>query len=175
MAEPFKKLVGMLDQYFEKAMIVLLMSVLVACLTYSSFVRYFITNTFFTSLTHKTEELALFAFTWMLYWGACIATKENAHFRIDAHLAKMPARLQRWRYLPGDLVWVCFNIFVVWQGWLLTKSTLDRPEFSLSLEIHMAFIYIVIPLTFLVTVVRMIQNYYRGAYDKAQGGEVDHV
>ncbi len=171
MKELFKKSVDLIDQYLEKTMITILISTLVLCLTYSSFVRYFITNPFFTSLTHKTEELALFSFTWMLYWGASLATKDNAHFRIDAQFAKLPESLQRWKYLLGDIVWLGFNVFVVWQGWLLTRSSIVRPQFSLSMEIHMAFIYGVIPLTFLVTIVRLLQIYYRDV----ESVDVDHV
>lgn len=155
-------IVGYVDQYLEKAMIVALTSVLILCLTYSAFIRYFVTIPLFTSLTHKAEEVAIFAFTWLLYWGACLATKENAHFRIYAQFSRLPEHLRRWQYLPGDLIWLGFNAFVVWQGWLLTKSAIDNPQFSLSLEIHMAIVYSAIPLTFLVMIIRMIQNYLRG-------------
>jgi len=158
----FRHIVRLVDDYLEKAIIVILISVLVICLTYSAFVRYFVTMSFFTSLTHKAEELAIFAFIWMLYWGACLATKEKAHFRIKAQFSRLPESWQRWQYLPGDLIWLGFNVFVVWQGWLLTQSAIDRPEYSLSMEIHMAIIYCAIPLTFAVTIVRMIQNYIHG-------------
>ena len=151
--------VHFLNQHLERVMIVVLTSVLVLCLIYSSFVRYFVTMPFFTSLTHKAEELAIFSFTWLLYWGACLATKENAHFRIHAQFAYLPERWRRWQYLPGDLIWLGFNGFVVWQGWIPTRSAIVNPEYSLSLEIHMAIIYGVIPLTFLMTMVRMLQNY----------------
>ena len=150
-----------LDRHLERVMMVVLSSVLILCLTYSAFIRYFVTIPFFTSLTHKAEELAIFSFTWLLYWGACLATKENAHFRIHAHFSRLPERWRRWQYLPGDLLWLGFNAFVVWQGWILTQSAIDNPEYSLSLEIHMAIIYSVIPLTFLMTIVRMLQNYWR--------------
>ena len=164
-----RQAVCFLDQHLERVMMVVLTSVLVLCLTYSAFVRYFVTMPFFTSLTHKAEELAIFSFTWLLYWGACLATKENAHFRIHAHFSRLPERWRRWQYLPGDLVWLCFNAFVVWQGWLLTRSAIDNPEYSLSLEIHMAIIYGAIPLTFLMTMVRMLQNYW-GRFDTRSGG-----
>lgn len=156
-----QQIVHLVDEYLEKVMIVALMSVLVSCLTYSAFIRYFVTHPFFTSLTHKAEELAIFAFIWLLYWGACLATKEKAHFRIYAQFSKVPEKLKKWQYLPGDLLWLAFNVFIVWQGWLLTRSAIDNPEFSLSLEIHMAIIYSAIPLTFIVTIVRLVQNYFR--------------
>ena len=161
-----RRLVGILDDYLERTMIVILMTVLVFCLTYSSFVRYFVTHPFFTSLTHQSEELAVFAFIWMLYWGASLAAKENAHVRINAHFSLLPEKLQRWKYLPSDALWICFNVFIIWQGWVLLHSSIVRPDYSLSLGIHMAIIYAVIPLTFLATTVRLLQNIYRGSEDK---------
>ena len=154
-----RRVVRLLDDYLEQTMIVALTSTLILCLTYSAFIRYFVTLPFFTSLTHKAEELAIFAFIWLLYWGACLATKEKAHFRIYAHFSRLPESWQRWKYLPGDLIWLGFNVFIVWQGWKLTRSAIDNPEYSLSLEVPMAIVYSIIPLTFLVTIIRMIQNY----------------
>ena len=148
-----------LDRWFEKSIIVLLSSTMVFCLTYSSFVRYFVENNFFTNLTHKAEELAVFCFIWLLYWGAVLATKNKAHFRIDAHLNMLPEKLQRWKYMPGDVCWAVFNIFVVWQGIILVKSAVDNPESSLSLGIPMGIIYSIIPITFLMMTFRLIQNY----------------
>lgn len=132
---------------------------MVLCLTYSSFVRYFVENHFFTNLTHKAEELAVFCFVWLLYWGAVLATKNKAHFRIDAHLNLLPKKLQRWKYLPGDICWALFNIFVMWQGLTLIKSAVENPESSLSLEIPMEIIYSIIPVTFLMMTLRLVQNY----------------
>ncbi len=151
----------LLDRYLEQTFIVVLSSTLILCLTYSTFVRYFITNPIFTSLTHKTEELAVFAFIWLLYWGAAFATKENAHFRIHAHFALLPERWRRWQHLPGDLLWLAFNLFIVWEGTILVRSAIVNPEFSLSLEIPMAVVYSAIPATFVVTAFRMIQNHVR--------------
>ncbi len=151
----------LVDRYLEQTFIVVLFSTLILCLTYSTFVRYFVTNPLFTSLTHKAEELAVFAFIWLLYWGAAFATKEKAHFRIHAHFALFPESWWRWQHLPGDLLWLAFNLFIIWQGMVLVRSAIVNPETSLSLEIPMAIIYSAIPATFVVTAFRMIQNFAR--------------
>ncbi len=156
------------DRYLEQTFMVVLTSILIICLTYSTFVRYFVTNPLFTSLTHKAEELAVFAFIWLLYWGAAFATKEKAHFRIHAQFALLPESWRRWQHLPGDLLWLAFNLFIVWQGTILVRSAIVTPENSLSLEIPMAIIYSAIPATFVVTAFRMIQNYLRADDGAAQ-------
>lgn len=157
------KLIYAIDRWFEKAILVTLCSTMVLCLTYSAFVRYFIEHEFFTHLTHMAEELAVFCFIWMLYWGAVQAVKDKAHFRIDAHLNALPKRFHRWRYLPGDICWFAFNIFVLLQGVALVESTLEMPESSLSLEIPMEIIYSIIPVTFFMMAFRLVQNYIKPA------------
>jgi TRAP-type C4-dicarboxylate transport system permease small subunit len=155
-----------LDDWFEQVMLVILCTVLIGCLSYSAFVRYFVTNPFFTGLSHKAEELGIFAFVFQLYFGSVLATKEGAHFRVSAQLDWIGPPLRRWRFLIGDVIWLAFNLFVVWQGALLVKSALDRPEPSLALEIPMQWIYLIIPLAFALTCYRLVQTYFRPAPDE---------
>ena len=154
-----------LDDWFEQTVLVVLCTLLVACLSYSAIVRYFVTNPYFTGLSHKAEELAIFSFIFMLYFGAILATKEGAHFRVSAHLDWIKPPLRRWRFIIGDLVWLAFNLFIVWQGALLVSSALERPEPSLALSIPMQWIYLVIPFTFALTCYRLIQTYFKPAPD----------
>lgn len=148
-----------IDRHLEQAVIVVCCSLLVACLSYSSFVRYFVSHPFFTKLSHKAEELAVFSFVFLLYFGAVLATREAAHFRVSAHLDAIGGKARRWRFVIGDAVWLAFNLFIVWQGLLLVQSAIDRPEPSLALEIPMQWIYAVVPLTFALTSVRLVQSY----------------
>lgn len=150
-----------LDAWLEQIVIGVLCTVLVVTLTYSAFVRYFVPIPFFTSFTHNAEELAVFSFIWLLYWGSVLATKEGAHFRVYAQFALLPKAWRRWQFLPGDIIWLVFNLFVVWQGTLLVESALEHPEYSLSLQIPMEYIYAIIPLAFLLTCFRLVQSYLR--------------
>jgi C4-dicarboxylate transporter DctQ subunit len=149
------------DRWLERAMLVALCTTLVVALSYAAFVRYFVPIPFFTAFTAKAEEIAIFAFTGLLYVGAALATRERGHFRVYAHFLLLPKAWQRWAYIPGDIVWLTFNVFVIWQGAILVKSAVDNPEASLSLQIPMQYIYAIIPLSFLLMSVRLVQSYFR--------------
>jgi len=164
-----------LDRSIEPALVVLLSVVLVACLTYSALVRYFISDPFFTSLSHQAEELAVFAFIWLLYFGSVLATRDGAHFRVSAHFALLPQSWQRWALLPGDIAWQAFNLFVVWQGLQLVSATMQRPEPSLSLQVPMQYVYAVIPLAFALTFIRLLQRYLRGEAHAAGSHETSQL
>jgi TRAP-type C4-dicarboxylate transport system permease small subunit len=153
------QLLRWVDRYFEQAIIVICCTILVSCLSYSALVRYFVTHSFFTTLSHKAEELAVFAFVFLLYFGSVLATREQAHFRVSAHLDWIKPPLRRWRFVIGDAIWQAFNLFIVWQGLILVKSAFDRPEPSLSLQIPMQWIYMIIPVAFMLTAVRLVQSY----------------
>jgi TRAP-type C4-dicarboxylate transport system permease small subunit len=150
-----------LDDWFEQAVLVVLCTILVACLSYSAVVRYFLSHPFLTGLSHKAEELAIFAFVFQLYFGAVLATKERAHFRVSAQLDWLRPPFRRWRFAIGDVLWLGFNLFVIWQGVLLVDSAIERPEPSMALQIPMQWIYMVIPVTFALTCFRLVQTYMR--------------
>ena len=150
-----------LDKWFEQTMIVVFCSTLVVCLSYTALVRYFVSHPFFTSLSHKAEELAIFAFVFLLYFGSVLATREGAHFRVSAHLDWIKPPLRRWRFLIGDIIWLAFSLFIVWQGALLVQTAFDRPEPSLSLQIPMQWVYLVIPLAFALNCFRLVQSYFK--------------
>jgi TRAP-type C4-dicarboxylate transport system permease small subunit len=158
---PLRRILHAIDRGLEPCMMVTLCSVLVLSLSYSAIVRYFLPFPLLTRFSHTAEELAIFSFIWLLYSGAAYATREGAHFRVTAHFNVLPERWRRWRFLPGDIVWLAFNAFVVWQGMLLVQSALERTELSLAMQVPMEIVYTVIPLTFALTCFRLVQSYFR--------------
>jgi TRAP-type C4-dicarboxylate transport system permease small subunit len=162
------RLVAFLDRNIEKVFIVVLTIILVSGLTYSAFVRYFVALPAFTRFTFVAEELSLFSFIGLLYFGAALAARDGSHFRVSAQFEWLPPRWYPWRFAVADVIWILFNLFAVWQGAVLVKSAIDRPEHSLALELPMWLPYLIIPLTFLLTSFRVIQRYLRGEHRVGQ-------
>lgn len=164
-----------LDKWIEESIIVVLGTIMVICLTYTATVRYFVTDPFLTNLSPKAEELAVFSFVYLLYFGAALATREGKHFRVSAQFSLLPKTWRKWRFIVGDTLWLCFCAFVVWQGSVLVSQTMLRPEPSLSLGIPMQYIYAVLPISFCLTAFRLIQTYVRGVQDREEGDDLNHV
>lgn len=159
-----KKVIGLIDRRCEEGVIVLLMSILICGLTYSAIVRYFITVPALTRFTYIAEEASIFAFIWLIYFGAVLAAREGAHFRVSAQFTRLPERLKPWRFLLADIVWVLFNLFVVYQGIELVRITTTRTENSLALGIPMWIVYLIIPVSLLLMSWRVVQRFLRGAH-----------
>lgn len=168
-------LIRILDRWFEEVLVALLGVVMVICLSYTAFVRYFTTNPILTSFSHVAEELAVFSFVAMLYFGSVIATRDGRHFRVSAQFMFLPKKWLPWRFVIGDILWLSFNVFMVWQGTELVVQTMQRSEPSLSLGIPMQYIYAIIPVAFALTAFRLIQTYFKGTQSREENDEIAQV
>lgn len=158
-------IIRIIDKWFEKILIAICGSIMVVCLSYTALIRYFISSPFFVKLSPLAEEAAVFGFVGMLYFGAALAAREKQHFRVSAQFKLLPKSWYSRRFLVGDIMWLTFNVFIVWQGVILVLRTMERPEPSLALKIPMEFIYAIIPISFALTAFRIIQAYFTSKSD----------
>ena len=150
------KILRFLDKNFEEILITILCSALVISLVFTVVVRYGISS--LSMASHWAEEIASFSFVWMLYIGAGLATRNGSHFRVAAQFTLLPARMRKWAMLPGNIVWLWLNFVVIKYGLELAKDSMEE---SLSLQIPMKYIYIIIPFAFALISFRLIQHTIR--------------
>jgi len=167
-----KKIWFVIDDKFEEVVVVILCCTLVLSLTYTVIVRYAFHTPLLSMISHWAEELASFAFVWLLYFGAIVATKKGEHFRIMTQFNLLPEKYQKYALLPGNLVWLIFNLIIIKLGWELANFS---PEESLALEIPMKFVYFIIPLSFSLISIRLIQHTYRSIRSNTTQQETDHA
>jgi len=153
-----KKILTLIDENFEETVVVLLCGTLVLSLTYTVVIRYAFHTPLLSMISHWAEELASFAFVWLLYFGAIVATKQGQHFRIMAQFKLLPEQYQKYAILPANIVWLLFNLVIIKLGWELVTFSAEE---SLALEIPMKFVYFIIPLSFTLITFRLIQHTYR--------------
>jgi TRAP-type C4-dicarboxylate transport system permease small subunit len=153
-----KKSILILDDNLEEIVVATLCSALVLSLTYTVIVRYAFHTPLLSMISHWAEELASFAFVWLLYFGAILATKRNQHFSITVQFKLLPKKFQRYAFLPGYFAWMLFNLFMIKLGIQLVNFSSEE---SLALEIPMKFIYFIIPFSFALISLRLVQHIYR--------------
>jgi C4-dicarboxylate transporter, DctQ subunit len=107
-----------------------------------------------------SEEIARFIFIWFCWLGSSYATLKFHHIRITAHLRVLPPRLARAVMIAGDLLWIGFNLFVVVAGVMYLYSTIQFPYRAMVTEINMFWIFLPIPVIFVVFTLRVIQNLF---------------
>lgn len=153
-----KKGVLLLDDKFEEIVVVILCCLLVLSLTYTVVVRYGFHTPLLSTISNWAEELATFSFVWLLYFGAILATKNGQHFSITVQFKLLPKKFQRFAFIPGYLGWMLFNLVIIKLGIELVNFSAEE---SMALQIPMKFVYFIIPLSFALITLRLIQHSYR--------------
>lgn len=107
-----------------------------------------------------SEEIARFIFIWFCWLGSSYATLKFHHIRITAQLRLLPPRWARAVLVSGDLLWIGFNLFVVVAGLKYLQSTIEYPYRAMITEINMFWIFLPIPVIFVVFTLRVVRNLF---------------
>ena len=146
------------DENLEKIALVVLCLALVLSLTFTVVVRFAFHSATLSMISHQAEEMALFSFVWLLYFGASYATKQGQPFRITVQFNFLPDRFKKYALMPGSISWFLFNLLIIKLGWDLMQ---DSMETSLAMEIPLKAVYAIIPVSFILITYRLIQEIYR--------------
>ncbi len=106
------------------------------------------------------EELARYAFVWFVFLGAARAARLGAHNRVSVHLKLLPPKVADGMLLVADLIWVAFNLAMVWKAYEVISLMLRFPYRSPALGWSMAYVYLIIPIGFALMSVRALQVRY---------------
>jgi TRAP-type C4-dicarboxylate transport system permease small subunit len=149
-----KRFMHWLDR-FDHAAILILLAGLVAVVSLQVLSRFVLKIPI-----EWSEEIARFIFIWFCWLGSSYATLKFHHIRISAQLRLLPPRWARTVMVAGDLVWIGFNLFVVAAGVKYLVSTIEFPYRSMITEINMFWIFLPIPVIFVVFTLRVVHNLF---------------
>ncbi|MBM4761088.1 TRAP transporter small permease [Bacillus sp. B15-48] len=141
-----------IDRYSEKLIIALFMITMTILIFLQVVSRY----VFGDSITW-TEELSRYLFIWLIFLTIGIGFKENKHIGIDIVLDLLPKTLQKLiRQLTYILVLVLSLLFV-WEGYILVLQMQMFGQTSANLQLPMWWVYLSLPVGFLLSTIRLIQ------------------
>ncbi len=162
-----KRLMHWLDR-FDHAAILILLAGLVAVVFLQVASRFV-----FKIPIEWSEEIARFVFIWFCWLGSSYATIRFHHIRITAHLHFLPARVARGLLILGDLLWIAFNAVVVVAGVMYLYSTIEFPYRAMITEINMFWIFLPIPVIFVVFTLRVVYNLFDPRYLERSLGDAE--
>ncbi len=154
MLELKKKLLWLINN-FEQVLCSLFLLTLVVLLFTQVVSRYV-----FSVSIPWTEELSRYVFLWMVFMGVSLGAKEGQHIRIIDHFKKLPKKVTIGIILFADLIWLTFNFIVVIEGFKLFVNMGQYGLFSAVLDWDLKYIFLVIPISFLLASIRILQNHY---------------
>ncbi|MDL2272455.1 TRAP transporter small permease [Desulfovibrio sp. OttesenSCG-928-I05] len=106
------------------------------------------------------EELSRFALLGLVYISGAIGARYNTHIRVTAHIKKFPKPVQFAFGVAATLVWLAFNIIVVYYSVKYIQMMARRPQISGALLIDMRYIFALIPFGFGLQTLRILQLWY---------------
>jgi len=112
--------------------------VMVASIAYQIVLRYI-----FSKANAWSEELARYAFVWLVMLAASLGARCGRHMCIDFIVDKLPIPQKTFITFGTRLLAIFFFIILGWKGAELLSFTMNQN--STGLEISMAFIYLAIP------------------------------
>ncbi len=108
-----------------------------------------------------SEEITRFAFLAMVYLAASIGAQKGIHIRVTAHTGFLPLKARMTLLAFTDLLWVMFNLVVVYQGYDLVLSMESKPLISPALSWDMRYVFAVIPLAFFLQTLRIFEYWFK--------------
>lgn len=107
-----------------------------------------------------SEELSRFAFVWFVFLGASHAARLFAHNRVVIQFRWAPKRAVYYIEAVADVVWIGFNLVIVWKSIGLIRSMMEFTYYSPTLNWSMAYVYMIFPISFILMTIRIIQVNY---------------
>lgn len=141
-----------IDDSFEKIIISLFMITMSIFIFVQVISRY----VFGDSVTW-TEEASRYLFIWLIFLTIGIGFKENKHISIDIILDLCPPIVQKVMKQVVYLLVFSLSVFFVYEGYILVQQMMIFGQTSANMQIPMWFVYLALPVGFLLTTIRLLQ------------------
>lgn len=150
------KVLKFLDENFEKILANFFLFSMVFLLSAIVFFRFVLDRGIAFA-----EELDRMAFVWMVYTAAAYAAQKGAHIRLEAMALILPKKVNRYMRYFADLLWVGLNLIIVKEGIYVVTSMFKYRYESPALGWSMAYVYTIVPISFILMTFRIFQRNIR--------------
>lgn len=137
---------------FEAYICVVLFSLIIIVLTMEVVARYVFSSSF-----RWSEELSRFLFIWLIFISASYAVIKKSHIYIETFFMILPKKVKPYAQLIGNVVWLLFSLFACYLGVDQTLAIFNTSQLSPGMQIPMYFVYVAIPIGYLLMSFRVLQ------------------
>ena len=118
------------------------------------------------------EEIARYAFIYLVWLGASLAIRDRAHIRIDVMLHYLSPRGKSLAYILGDLLMLSISILAFYYSYETLMTSIKFGVVTHGLRIEQAWFLAAVPLGFILIIGRLIQSIWRDINDFLSGRNV---
>lgn len=112
------------------------------------------------------EEVATILFVWMVYLGVAAAVLSRKHLKIDAFVEMLPFKAKKILLIISNVIFLAFSLYIIFPMMSLVNNYAAKSATSPILKIPKALSYVVMPLCFLLTAIRLVQEIIRLSKEK---------
>ena len=112
------------------------------------------------------EEVATILFVWMVYLGVAAAVLSRKHLKIDAFVEMLPFKAKKTLLIITNVIFLAFSLYIIFPMMSLVNNYAAKSATSPILKIPKALSYVVMPLCFLLTAIRLVQEIIRLSKEK---------
>lgn len=159
-----RKLLHQIDQNIERWLLLVFYSMIVATISVEV-VRRFV----FSYSSIWGEEIARYAFIYLVWIGVSAAVRERAHIRIDVIMNYLTPRGQAVIYLLGDAVMLFVALIALYFSFETLMISMKFGSVTHGLRIEHAWFLAAVPFGFVLTSIRLIQSIWRDIDHMRQG------
>jgi TRAP-type C4-dicarboxylate transport system permease small subunit len=152
---PLRQSLSILGRPFEEWAACVLVAVIALCVCLQVFSRYVLN----IGLVW-TEDAAMFAMTWAVYFGAAMAVHEKFHVRMMATVMVLPYRAAWFVTFLSDLIWAAFLVFMMFYGWEYLELLWRQQTVIASMNIDAKWIQTIIVIGNGLMLYRLFEAYW---------------
>jgi len=104
-----------------------------------------------------SEELTRYIFMWQIWCGISIAQRQGRHIQVDLIFMLVKGQGQKAVRILATILNIGFCCFMVYVGCLVVQSHLSMHTLSPAMRLPLWIVYLSLPFSFLVTMIRYIQ------------------
>ena len=112
------------------------------------------------------EEVATILFVWMVYLGVAAAVLSRKHLKIDAFVEMLAFKAKKTLLIISNVIFLAFSLYIIFPMMSLVNNYAAKSAASPILKIPKALSYVVMPLCFLLTAIRLVQEIIRLSKEK---------
>lgn len=115
----------------------------------------------FDSSLYWAEEFIRYALIWITFIGSAIAFRNESHFGVDLILRVKSEKFVKAVRLLNDIICFIFCGFVAYYGYKMVVFNMGTGQTSPAMQIELWKVYLIIPLSGVVSMVYIVRNFIR--------------
>ena len=147
------KVIKLLDARLEEIIVVGTLVLMSAIIGVQVFMRYVMQNSLSWS-----EELSRYLFVLFVNIGISFCVKTKKHIRVEVFTMWLPQRTQAVIRITADIIFLAFALVIIYYGFITASKIFTLNQTSPALGIPMGFIYVTLPLSYIMVMIRLVQN-----------------